>query len=299
MIKLTWLAWNLFNITPYWVRHDSALQWRHNERDGVSNHQPHDCLLNRLFRRRSKKTSKLRVTGLCAGNSPVTGEFPAQRTSNAENVSIWWRHHGLWWNVALILDWKKYAPCLNVLDELGGVFSDFASLWASWRSKSWTTRLFVQQLIQDHIKEDIETWFFNFLLMSVPVFATWGVGCQKLVSGTGTSNYMSQRLWDVITYTCSWYLLLTHSPSYDNHRSNSLCVLNMYTESPFINNIYRHKITKSSNDHFNCYLKKSSEGGKCDSTYKSSVSKCSLTDDEDKNIYKQRQGPNITSSHFM
>ena len=33
-------------------------------------HQPHGCLLNRLFGRRSKKTSKLRVTGLCAGNSP-------------------------------------------------------------------------------------------------------------------------------------------------------------------------------------------------------------------------------------
>ena len=41
-----------------------------------------------------KKTSKLRVTGLCAGNSPVTDEFPTQRASNAENVSIWWRHHG-------------------------------------------------------------------------------------------------------------------------------------------------------------------------------------------------------------
>ena len=40
----------------------------------------------------SKKTSKLRVTGLCEGNSSVTGEFPAQRASNAENVSIWWRH---------------------------------------------------------------------------------------------------------------------------------------------------------------------------------------------------------------
>ena len=61
-----------------------ALLWPHNGRDGVSNHQPHDCLLNRLFRRRSKKTSKLRVTGLCAGNSPVTGQFPAQRVSNAE-----------------------------------------------------------------------------------------------------------------------------------------------------------------------------------------------------------------------
>ena len=70
-----------------------SLRWRHNERDSVSNHQPHDCLFNCLFRRISKKTSKLRVTGLCAGNSPGTGEFPAQRASNAENVSIWWRHH--------------------------------------------------------------------------------------------------------------------------------------------------------------------------------------------------------------
>ena len=47
-----------------------SLQWHHNDPDDVSNHQPHGCLLNRLFRRRSKKTSKLRVTGLCAGNSP-------------------------------------------------------------------------------------------------------------------------------------------------------------------------------------------------------------------------------------
>ena len=43
-----------------------------------------------------KKKSKLRVTGLCEENSPVTGEFPAQRASNAENVSIWWNPHG--WN---------------------------------------------------------------------------------------------------------------------------------------------------------------------------------------------------------
>ena len=70
-----------------------SLHWRHNGRDSVSNHQPHDCLLNRLCRRRSKKTSKLRVTGLCVGNSPGTGEFPAQRASNAENVCICWRHH--------------------------------------------------------------------------------------------------------------------------------------------------------------------------------------------------------------
>ena len=79
-----------------WARGPTkSLRWRHNGCDSVSNHQPHDCLLKLLFRRRSKKTSKLRVTGLCVGNSPGTGEFPAQMASNAENVSIWWRHHVL------------------------------------------------------------------------------------------------------------------------------------------------------------------------------------------------------------
>ena len=58
---------------------DSSLQWRHNDHDGVSNHQPHGCLLSRLFRRRSKKTSKLRVTGLCAGNSPGPVNSPHKR----------------------------------------------------------------------------------------------------------------------------------------------------------------------------------------------------------------------------
>ena len=75
----------------YWNATLIPLRWRHNERDDVSSHQSLDYLLNRLFRRRSKKSPK--GPGLCEGNSPVTGEFPAQRASNAENVSIWWRHH--------------------------------------------------------------------------------------------------------------------------------------------------------------------------------------------------------------
>ena len=53
-----------------------SLRWRHNGCDSVSYHQPHHCLLNRLFRRRWKKTSKLRVTGLCAGNSPGSVNSP-------------------------------------------------------------------------------------------------------------------------------------------------------------------------------------------------------------------------------
>ena len=71
----------LFNLSACWLlpvntceKEQStmlwSLQWRHNGHDGVSNHQPRGCLLNRLFRRRSKKTPKLRVTGLCVGNSP-------------------------------------------------------------------------------------------------------------------------------------------------------------------------------------------------------------------------------------
>ena len=73
---------------------EMSLQWHHNGHDGVSNHQPHDCLLNRLFRCRSKKTSKLHIIGLCVGNSPVTGDFPVQMDSKVENVSIWswWLH---------------------------------------------------------------------------------------------------------------------------------------------------------------------------------------------------------------
>ena len=67
--------------------------WRHNERDGISNHQHLGCLLNSLCRRRSKKTSKLRLTGLCDGNPPMTGGFPHKWPVTRKMVSIWWRHH--------------------------------------------------------------------------------------------------------------------------------------------------------------------------------------------------------------
>ena len=70
----------------YHPLHSFPLQWRHDERLMMVYSTVYSS-------RRSQKTSKLRVTGLCVENSPVTGEFPAQRASNAENVPIWWRHH--------------------------------------------------------------------------------------------------------------------------------------------------------------------------------------------------------------
>ena len=71
------------------------LQWRHNDNNGVSNHQPHGYLLNRLFRRRSKKTSKLRVTGLCVGNSPGPMNSPhkgsvTRKTFSFDDVIMRW-----------------------------------------------------------------------------------------------------------------------------------------------------------------------------------------------------------------
>ena len=89
-----------------------------------------------VFRQRSKKTSKLCVTGLCAGNSPETGEFPTQRASNAENVSIWWRHHGI--NTRSFAIWvcglQYQASCCLVLDPCcAGHLTHQSSKMSYWK----------------------------------------------------------------------------------------------------------------------------------------------------------------------
>ena len=74
---LCWHWGNRMITQSQWSSLERSLRWRHNERDGVSNHRRIHCLLNCWFRRTFKETSKLRVISLCAGNWPVTGEFPA------------------------------------------------------------------------------------------------------------------------------------------------------------------------------------------------------------------------------
>ena len=99
MLLYIWIHFNMTNkesasckSTLYQI---IALQGHHNDRGGVSNHWRLDCLFMLLVRRKSQKTSKLRVTGLCEGYPQLIGWFPTQRASSTENVSIWWRHHGI------------------------------------------------------------------------------------------------------------------------------------------------------------------------------------------------------------
>ena len=184
------------------------LHWRHNELNDVSNHQPHDCLHNRLFRRRLKKTSKLRATGLCAGNSPVTGEFPAQMASNAENVSVWWRHHvTLRWCVVEMIYSGRSRP----------IFSNGQShgCWCLADARSW----------------NIYSHDFDFISGTICVFSTRGVNTMKpwqndwhfadgffkciflnedfLTSNVISWKYVPWRLIDIITWLCGFWREIT------------------------------------------------------------------------------------------
>ena len=96
-----------------------TLHWRHNDHGGVSNHQPHDCLLNRLFRRRSKKAPNLHVTDLCVGNSsgpvisphkgPVTRKmFPFDDVImihhvNINSIAVNSNIHTYWFHIKILM----------------------------------------------------------------------------------------------------------------------------------------------------------------------------------------------------
>ena len=166
------------------------LQWRHNERDGDSNHRRH-CLISRLFRLRSKRT-ELRVTGLCEGNSPVTGEFPAspvtgefpaQRASNAENVSIWWCHHvntgSTVQRIVLITHLVTLCPSMIWVQGWGSLtssvtlFSEFSAL--SKHTLAFVYHVYILQVSPQLIRGDtcqIWMWFeeSNVYLCHVEIF---------------------------------------------------------------------------------------------------------------------------------
>ena len=162
-----------------------SLQWRHNGRDSVSNHQPRECLLSRLIRRRLKKTSTLRVTGLCAGNSPETGEFSAQRASNAENVSMWWRHHDI--------DASRSRRTANHMYAF--------NLWFVCHPYV-TKALRCNPMLHDE-QQPYESLRYGEYIISYPLPSWWLPICLYSVSGVserGGALSASRHIWQYITF---------------------------------------------------------------------------------------------------
>ena len=166
-----------FEVLRYVLLFMNTIPWRHNEHDGVSNHQPHDCLLNLWFRRRSKKTSKLRVIGLCGGNSPVTGEFPAQMASNAENDSIWWRHHERHRGCTYIIKyhttyrfflWGKQLTHSMMTSSNGNIFrvtgllcGEFTDEFPSQRPMTQSSDVFFDLCLNERLSRQWRGWWFE------------------------------------------------------------------------------------------------------------------------------------------
>ena len=158
-------VWVMFSVPTQYK--PLILRWRRNERDGVSNHQPHQCLLNRIFSHRWKKISKLRFTGLCEGNSPVAGEFTAQRASNAEmfpfdDVIMLCRDHscyglGQWERV---LHSNASSHWLSPYPEWSLLCNPFVTD-THRPSKGNTLELEVEMYIYIALRIHFQTWFIN------------------------------------------------------------------------------------------------------------------------------------------
>ena len=122
-LVIMWLTWYTL---IFYRKHDFVfdiipLQWCHHECTCMSNNWHLLCFLNRSFRRRSKKISKLRVTGPCEENPLVTSGFPSQRPTYAENISVWWCQHALTLKYCRLLKfsmmkWKDFlSQIVNII----------------------------------------------------------------------------------------------------------------------------------------------------------------------------------------
>ena len=144
-----------------------------------------------MFRRRSKKTSKLRVTDLSERNPPVTGGFPSQRASNAENVSIWRCHHGmtgttLW----LLVTSRILAHCATC----GLFYQDGLTLIPTWPTNHLPSEFALQMAVNGQKRlfwqqsvcfEHVKKWYCLFF----PKFNRWSLGISGADNCKNRSNY--------------------------------------------------------------------------------------------------------------
>ena len=122
-----------------------ALLWRNNGCDAVSNHQPHDCLLICLFWRRSKKHQSSASLAFVRGIHRWPVHSRTKRASNAENVSIWWRHHELFKHFLgyIASGWQPESPSFH-----GAVMGVISCIYASHPTKKYNLQ---QRLVSDDL----------------------------------------------------------------------------------------------------------------------------------------------------
>ena len=71
----------------------------------------------------------------------VTGEFPAKMASNAENVSIWWRHHGHGQCIMKFLYFKCYSSPHRIKVVLSTIsFDALINIYVIYFQAGWAQR---------------------------------------------------------------------------------------------------------------------------------------------------------------
>ena len=141
---------------------------------------------------------------LLCGEFTGTGEFPAQRASNAENVSIWWRHHVLFIsNVYAYITWFIYL--VQHTNFFGIICKQMPWQWRHMRvmsPNSLVTRLFVQQFAQINNKRSTKAphyWPFMRRICLTGAFLS-----QKATSNEESVSIPWQPVYDVRLLTTGW-----------------------------------------------------------------------------------------------
>ena len=141
------------------VQASLSLQWRHNVRDGVSTHQRLDCLLNRLFRRRSKKTPKLRVTGFVRGIHRWPVDFPhkgpvTRKMFPFDDAVMSWSHWGRVTHTCVIV--TCYAPS-HYLVQGWYTFNWIHGNKCQWNSNQKTANFIQENVLQNVVCKMADT----------------------------------------------------------------------------------------------------------------------------------------------
>ena len=148
-------CWNRIDTKNHYRIQSSytSLRWRQNERNGVSNHQPHDCLPNRLFRHRWKKTSQF-LFKKCLKKSwflnfskvdrwlvgEVYNHVGINGSKMAEGFSAFQRRSCFFVVVVFVFFTARSMVSLSFIHHRS--FGDINSLWPSdtiWRHSSGST----------------------------------------------------------------------------------------------------------------------------------------------------------------